>query len=152
MAATIASPCSFICISLAVPHPASSSSRSQTHSSLISFSGFSQDLKLSCGLNNSRQSLLRNSGMQSVSENGTAAPHAAASPSLQAAEAQKEAAELVQEFYAAINRREIDSIGTLFAEDCVYEDLVFPKPFLGRKVRFFLFVRVHFSVGDHTSM
>ena len=78
--------------------------------------------------------------MQSVSDNFTAAP-AAASPSLQAAEAQKEAAELVQEFYAAINRREIDSIGTLFAEDCVYEDLVFPKPFLGRKVRFFLFVR-----------
>jgi hypothetical protein len=51
---------------------------------------------------------------------------------------QKGAAEIVQEFYAAINRREIDTIGNLFAEDCVYEDLVFPKPFSGRQVQFLL--------------
>ena len=56
------------------------------------------------------------------------------SPTREAAERQKEAAELVREFYAAINRREIVQIGDLFAEDCVYEDLVFPKPFVGRKV------------------
>jgi len=47
---------------------------------------------------------------------------------------QKQAAEMVQEFYGAINRREIASVGDLFADDCVYEDLVFPKPFVGRKV------------------
>lgn len=51
---------------------------------------------------------------------------------------EKEAAEMVQEFYAAINRREIASIGELFADDCVYEDLVFPKPFLGRKASILL--------------
>ena len=53
------------------------------------------------------------------------------------AERQSEAAEMVQEFYAAINRREIASIGDLFADDCVYEDLVFPKPFVGRRVMIF---------------
>lgn len=63
-----------------------------------------------------------------------AAASSSTSPTREAAERQKEAAEMVQEFYAAINRREIVSIGDLFAEDCVYEDLVFPKPFVGRKV------------------
>jgi hypothetical protein len=61
---------------------------------------------------------------------------AAASTSL--VQPQKGAAEIVQEFYAAFNRREIDTIGNLFAEDCVYEDLVFPKPFSGRQVQFLL--------------
>lgn len=42
---------------------------------------------------------------------------------------------MVQEFYSAINRREIAAIGDLFADDCIYEDLVFPKPFAGRGVR-----------------
>jgi hypothetical protein len=64
-----------------------------------------------------------------------AAAEASTSPAAEAAEKQKEAAVMVQEFYAAINRREITSIGDLFADDCVYEDLVFPKPFVGRKVR-----------------
>jgi ketosteroid isomerase-like protein len=59
----------------------------------------------------------------------------APSSGLRASEQQKQAAELVQEFYDAVNRRECDSIAALFAEDCVYEDLVFPKPFLGRKVK-----------------
>lgn len=63
-----------------------------------------------------------------------ASSSASTSPALEAAERQNEAAEMVQEFYAAINRREIASIGDLFADDCVYEDLVFPKPFVGRKV------------------
>jgi hypothetical protein len=61
---------------------------------------------------------------------------AAASTSL--VQPQKGAAEIVQEFYAAVNRREIDTIGELFAEDSVYEDLVFPQPFSGRQVQFLL--------------
>ncbi|KAI5064967.1 hypothetical protein GOP47_0019662 [Adiantum capillus-veneris] len=40
---------------------------------------------------------------------------------------------IVEEFYACINRRDFDSVKDLIAEDCVYEDLVFPKPFVGRK-------------------
>jgi ketosteroid isomerase-like protein len=61
---------------------------------------------------------------------------------------EKEAAEMVQEFYAAINRREIASIGELFADDCVYEDLVFPKPFLGRKAILEFFQKFMNSVGS----
>lgn len=72
--------------------------------------------------------------MASARGNFAAASSTSTSPTREAAERQKEAAEMVQEFYAAINRREIASIGDLFADDCVYEDLVFPKPFVGRKV------------------
>lgn len=69
------------------------------------------------------------------------------SPAAEAAEKQKEAAVMVQEFYAAINRREITSIGDLFADDCVYEDLVFPKPFVGRKAILEFFQKFMDSVG-----
>ncbi|KAG0625403.1 hypothetical protein M758_2G052000 [Ceratodon purpureus] len=70
------------------------------------------------------------------------------SPAAEAAEKQKEAAVMVQEFYAAINRREITSIGDLFADDCVYEDLVFPKPFVGRKAILEFFQKFMDSVGS----
>ncbi|CAM6021899.1 unnamed protein product [Sphagnum balticum] len=70
---------------------------------------------------------------------------AAASTSL--VQPQKGAAEIVQEFYAAFNRREIDTIGNLFAEDCVYEDLVFPKPFSGRQAILEFFQKFMDSVG-----
>jgi len=77
----------------------------------------------------------RSTLLQMASAEVGGAATSSASSSLAPAERQeKEAAEMVQEFYAAINRREIASIGDLFADDCVYEDLVFPKPFLGRKV------------------
>ncbi|KAG0569810.1 hypothetical protein KC19_6G117900 [Ceratodon purpureus] len=77
-----------------------------------------------------------------------AAASTSTSPTREAAERQKEAAELVQEFYAAINRREIVQIGDLFAEDCVYEDLVFPKPFVGRKAIIEFFQKFMNSVGS----
>ncbi|CAM6075963.1 unnamed protein product [Sphagnum tenellum] len=70
---------------------------------------------------------------------------AAASTSL--VQPEKGAAEIVQEFYAAINRREIDTIGELFAEDSVYEDLVFPKPFSGRQAILEFFQKFMDSVG-----
>ncbi|WOL01584.1 hypothetical protein Cni_G10301 [Canna indica] len=40
---------------------------------------------------------------------------------------------VVKEFYDAINRRDFPAVEPLIAEDCVYEDLVFPQPFVGRK-------------------
>lgn len=46
------------------------------------------------------------------------------------------AASVVRKFYAGINRRDLDSVEELIAEDCVYEDLVFPQPFVGRKVSY----------------
>jgi len=61
---------------------------------------------------------------------------------------QKQAADMVQEFYGAINRREIASVGDLFADDCVYEDLVFPKPFVGRKAILEFFQKFVDSVGS----
>ncbi|XP_055835961.1 uncharacterized protein LOC129904417 isoform X2 [Solanum dulcamara] len=43
------------------------------------------------------------------------------------------AASVVRKFYAGINRRDLDSVEELVAENCVYEDFVFPQPFVGRK-------------------
>lgn len=43
------------------------------------------------------------------------------------------AAEVVRNFYGGINAHDVDSVEYLIAENCVYEDLVFPKPFVGRK-------------------
>lgn len=45
----------------------------------------------------------------------------------------RSASEIVREFYSRINNRELDFVGELIAENCVYEDLVFPQPFVGRK-------------------
>ncbi|RWW32922.1 hypothetical protein GW17_00002381 [Ensete ventricosum] len=43
------------------------------------------------------------------------------------------AADVVREFYDGINRRDLAAVEPLISEDCVYEDLVFPRPFVGRK-------------------
>ncbi|GMJ11369.1 hypothetical protein HRI_004806100 [Hibiscus trionum] len=51
----------------------------------------------------------------------------------------QDAAEVVRRFYAGINGRDLASVEPLIAENCVYEDLIFPRPFVGRKeiVEFF---------------
>eukprot|EP01018_Ginkgo_biloba_P010264 Gb_31951 [translate_table: standard] len=46
----------------------------------------------------------------------------------------KSAVGIVREFYSGINRHELGSVEDLIAENCVYEDLVFPEPFVGKKV------------------
>lgn len=43
------------------------------------------------------------------------------------------AAEVVRNFYGGINAHDVDSVQDLIADNCVYEDLVFPRPFVGRK-------------------
>ncbi|KAJ4733001.1 Nuclear transport factor 2 (NTF2) family protein [Rhynchospora pubera] len=40
---------------------------------------------------------------------------------------------VVRDFYEGINRRDLDFVEGLIAENCVYEDLVFSSPFVGRK-------------------
>lgn len=45
----------------------------------------------------------------------------------------RSASEVVMEFYSRINSREPELVGELIAENCVYDDLVFPQPFVGRK-------------------
>ncbi|KAM0940749.1 putative nuclear transport factor 2, NTF2-like domain superfamily [Dioscorea sansibarensis] len=41
--------------------------------------------------------------------------------------------DVVRNFYNGINRRDLESVELLIGEDCVYEDLVFSRPFVGRK-------------------
>ncbi|XP_058736548.1 uncharacterized protein LOC131608958 isoform X1 [Vicia villosa] len=43
------------------------------------------------------------------------------------------ASTVVRNFYEGINRHDVDSVQYLISENCVYEDLVFPSPFVGRK-------------------
>ncbi|XP_078447293.1 uncharacterized protein LOC144716116 [Wolffia australiana] len=42
-------------------------------------------------------------------------------------------AAIVKEFYDRINRRDVASVAPLISDECVYEDLVFASPFVGRK-------------------
>ncbi|KAL4184072.1 hypothetical protein AMTRI_Chr11g158220 [Amborella trichopoda] len=41
--------------------------------------------------------------------------------------------EVVKGFYSGINRHNLGYVSELIAENCVYEDLVFSEPFVGRK-------------------
>ncbi|XP_061366148.1 uncharacterized protein LOC133309410 [Gastrolobium bilobum] len=43
------------------------------------------------------------------------------------------ATDVVRNFYGRINAHDVDSVQYLIADNCVYEDLVFPRPFVGRK-------------------
>ncbi|PIA44222.1 hypothetical protein AQUCO_01700078v1 [Aquilegia coerulea] len=43
------------------------------------------------------------------------------------------ASDIVRNFYGGINKHDLGSVEDLIAENCVYEDLVFPQPFVGRK-------------------
>ena len=45
----------------------------------------------------------------------------------------KTAVDVVRAFYDGMNRREVAAVEPLIAEGCVYEDLVFPRPFVGRE-------------------
>lgn len=44
------------------------------------------------------------------------------------------ASNVVKKFYGGINGRDLSSVEALIADHCVYEDLIFPHPFVGRKV------------------
>ncbi|XP_062092342.1 uncharacterized protein LOC133798153 isoform X2 [Humulus lupulus] len=43
------------------------------------------------------------------------------------------AAEVVRKFYGGINGRDLPSVADLISDSCVYEDLIFSRPFVGRK-------------------
>lgn len=45
------------------------------------------------------------------------------------------AADVVRKFYDGINRRDLCSVEDLISPNCIYEDLVFSQPFVGRKVK-----------------
>ncbi|CAL5348204.1 unnamed protein product [Camellia sinensis] len=44
------------------------------------------------------------------------------------------ASEIVKKFYEGINGHDLASVEDLIADNCVYEDLIFPQPFVGRKL------------------
>lgn len=48
---------------------------------------------------------------------------------------QDSAAEVVRRFYGGINSQDLSAVEGLIADKCVYEDLIFPRPFVGREVR-----------------
>ncbi|KAL2497479.1 Uncharacterized protein Adt_23029 [Abeliophyllum distichum] len=54
------------------------------------------------------------------------------------------ASSVVRKFYQGINSRDLVSVETLIAENCVYEDLIFPRPFVGRQVS------IYFSSFEHS--
>ncbi|XP_057954178.1 uncharacterized protein LOC131148485 isoform X4 [Malania oleifera] len=45
------------------------------------------------------------------------------------------ASDVVRKFYGRINAHDLASVEDLIAENCVYEDLLFPRPFVGRKIQ-----------------
>lgn len=47
------------------------------------------------------------------------------------------ASEIVSSFYTAINSNDLASARDFIAQDCVYEDLIFSSPFVGRTVSLF---------------
>lgn len=67
-------------------------------------------------------------------------PTAAASAAVEL----ESASNVVRKFYDGINRGDLVLVEDLIALNCVYEDLIFPQPFVGRKVikiqNFFFFV------------
>ncbi|KAI4321208.1 hypothetical protein MLD38_034617 [Melastoma candidum] len=42
-------------------------------------------------------------------------------------------ADVVRRFYGGINSQDLSSVEKLIADQCIYEDLIFPHPFVGRK-------------------
>ncbi|XP_042518188.1 uncharacterized protein LOC122091973 isoform X2 [Macadamia integrifolia] len=41
--------------------------------------------------------------------------------------------DVIGKFYGGINAHDLGSVEDLIAENCIYEDLIFPQPFVGRK-------------------
>ncbi|CAA6668149.1 unnamed protein product [Spirodela intermedia] len=83
-------------------------------------------------------------------------PRAAASSSSSSASASSSSVSLevspgstvVREFYDRINRRDVASVGPLISDDCVYEDLIFSSPFVGRKAILDFFKKFMESVSS----
>ncbi|KAI3933247.1 hypothetical protein MKW92_003655 [Papaver armeniacum] len=57
------------------------------------------------------------------------------------------ASDIVRKFYDGINRHDLASVEGLIADNCVYEDLVFPQPFVGRKAILDFFKKFTDSIG-----
>ncbi|KAG0487000.1 hypothetical protein HPP92_009095 [Vanilla planifolia] len=58
------------------------------------------------------------------------------------------ASEVVRDFYDGINRRELGRVEHLMGDGCIYEDLIFSKPFVGRKAILEFFKRFTESISS----
>lgn len=59
----------------------------------------------------------------------------------------RSASQVVRDFYHGINRRDLTSVEALIAENCVYEDLIFSRPFVGRKDILLFFKKFNDSIS-----
>ncbi|GJZ90750.1 polyketide cyclase SnoaL-like domain-containing protein [Tanacetum coccineum] len=55
---------------------------------------------------------------------------------------------VVRIFYDGINSWDLSRVVDLIAEDCVYEDLVFPKPIVGRKAILEFFEKFIYTISQ----
>ncbi|KAL5843336.1 hypothetical protein ACOSQ4_009294 [Xanthoceras sorbifolium] len=69
----------------------------------------------------------------SSSDNLTAVEVASPPPSTSLVAIAASATNVVRSFYEGINGRDLASVEELIAEKCVYEDLIFPRPFVCRQ-------------------
>ncbi|KAK1423717.1 hypothetical protein QVD17_19025 [Tagetes erecta] len=58
------------------------------------------------------------------------------------------ASDVVRSFYDGINSRNLSTVVDLIADDCVYEDLVFPQPFVGRKAILEFFEKFIYTISQ----
>ncbi|PIN01630.1 hypothetical protein CDL12_25865 [Handroanthus impetiginosus] len=68
-------------------------------------------------------------------------------PAASAAVELESASGLIRKFCDGINRRDLASVEDLIALNCIYEDLVFPRPFVGRKAILEFFKQFIDSMG-----
>ncbi|XP_009620035.1 uncharacterized protein LOC107815327 [Nicotiana tabacum] len=83
-----------------------------------------------------------------VVRNSNQTAEVTSSPSSDSVTDLESASSVVRKFYGGINSRDLDSVEQLIAENCVYEDLVFPQPFVGRKAILNFFKKFTDSVGS----
>uniref|UniRef100_A0A5B7BAK5 SnoaL-like domain-containing protein n=1 Tax=Davidia involucrata TaxID=16924 RepID=A0A5B7BAK5_DAVIN len=57
------------------------------------------------------------------------------------------ASHVVRNFYGGINGHDLASVEELIDENCVYEDLIFPRPFVGRKAILEFFKKFNDSIS-----
>ncbi|XP_020538609.1 uncharacterized protein LOC105643397 isoform X2 [Jatropha curcas] len=57
------------------------------------------------------------------------------------------ASEVVKSFYQGINDHDLSFVEKLIAENCVYEDLIYPRPFVGRKAILEFFKKFNDSIS-----
>ncbi|XP_022955016.1 uncharacterized protein LOC111457092 isoform X2 [Cucurbita moschata] len=57
------------------------------------------------------------------------------------------ASDVVRGFYDGVNRHDLASVEDLIAENCVYEDLIFSRPFVGRKDILIFFKKFNDSIS-----